>query len=271
MVNLAPALTCAVLALAAAVNHGPVGTARLADLHHRPGGALRVGTLPAVAAAGLGAVAGLLALGVAGAVAGAGVAATWHRRRCRGRLDRAAASAATELADALGRITEELRAGAHPAAALAGVRADGPLARATLGPAATAAALGDGVPTALTTEARRRPNLARELHRVAGAWALADRHGVPLADLLAGVHADVRWRVTYAARVRAQLAGPRATAGVLTALPGLGLALGELVGADPLDVLRGGLLGQLLVVVGVGLAMAGAAWTRRILRAAVPR
>ena len=85
------------------------------------------------------------------------------------------------------------------------------------------------------------------------------------------MHADVRWRVTYAARIRAQLAGPRATAGVLTALPVLGLALGELVGAHPLGVLRSGLLGQLLVVVGVGIAMGGAVWTGRILRGAVPR
>jgi tight adherence protein B len=271
VVNLGSASACAVLALAAAVGAGPVGSARLADLHRRPDGPPPRRTLPVVAAAGLGAVLGLLALGAAGAVAGAAVAAAWHRRRCRARLDRSAASAATELADALGRITEELRAGAHPAAALAGVRADGPLARAALGPAATAAALGDGVAAALTSEARRRPDLARELHRVAGAWALADRHGVPLADLLAGVHADVRWRVSYAGRVRAQLAGPRATAGVLTALPVLGLALGELVGAGPLDVLRSGLLGQLLVLVGVGLAVAGAAWTGRILQTAVPR
>ena len=70
---------------------------------------------------------------------------------------------------------------------------------------------------------------------------------------------------------RAQLAGPRATATVLTALPALGIALGELVGAGPLAVLRSGVLGQLLVVVGVGLAATGAVWTERILRGAVPR
>jgi tight adherence protein B len=269
VVNLA--LVCAVLALAAAAGPGPGGSARLADLHRRPAVTLRNRSLPAVGTAGLGAMVGLIALGAAGTVTGAAVAAACHRRRCRTRLDRAGASAPTQLADALGRITEELRAGAHPAAALDGMHADGPLARAALGPAAMAAALGDGVPAALAAEARRRPDLARDLHRVGAAWTLAERHGVPLADLLAGVHADVRWRVTYAARIRAQLAGPRATAGVLTALPVLGLALGELVGAHPLGVLRSGLLGQLLVVVGVGLATGGAVWTGRILRGAVPR
>ena len=67
------------------------------------------------------------------------------------------------------------------------------------------------------------------------------------------------------------LAGPRATATVLTALPVLGILLGELVGAGPLQVLRSGVLGQALVVAGVGLAAAGAAWARAVLRSAVPR
>ncbi len=127
------------------------------------------------------------------------------------------------------------------------------------------------MPAALEAEAARRPEVARDLRRVAGAWALAEQHGVPLADLLAGVHADLRWRLAYAGRVGAALAGPRATAAVLTALPVLGILLGELVGAAPLQVLRSGVLGQVLVVSGVGLAAAGAAWTRAVLRSAVPR
>ncbi len=89
-------------------------------------------------------------------------------------------------------------------------------ARAVLGPAATAAALGDGVAAALVAEAARPPEVARDLRQVAAAWALAERHGVPLADLLAGVHADLRWRLAHAGRVGAALAGPRATAAVLT-------------------------------------------------------
>ena len=100
---------------------------------------------------------------------------------------------------------------------LQGAATDPEPASAVLRPAATAAALGDGVPAALEAEAARRPEVARDLRRVAGAWALAEQHGVPLADLLAGVHADLRWRLAYAGRVGAALAGPRATAAVLTA------------------------------------------------------
>jgi len=58
---------------------------------------------------------------------------------------------------------------------------------------------------------------------------------------------------------------------VLTALPGLGVALGQLLGADPIGVLRGGPLGQVLLVVGLGLVAAGRVWTDQILRRAVPR
>ena len=58
---------------------------------------------------------------------------------------------------------------------------------------------------------------------------------------------------------------------MLTALPGLGVVLGQLLGADPIGVLRGGPLGQALLVVGLGLVAAGRAWTEQILRRAVPR
>ncbi len=263
-------LACGLLALVVVAVPGPSASARLARLGRRPDAVGRARGVPGSAAVVGGAVVGLLALGPAGAVVGGATAVVWSRRRARSRSSAAAAVAATELVDALGRITEELRAGAHPVAALAGAAADGPVARAVLAPAATAAALGDAVPAALTAEAGRHPAVADDLRRVARAWALAERHGVPPANLLSGVLDDLAWRIGHAGRVRAQLAGPRATAAVLTALPALGIALGELIGADPLAVLRSGVLGQLLVILGVGLAAAGAAWTGHILRTAVP-
>jgi tight adherence protein B len=263
-------LVCALLALTVVTVPGPAASIRLARLGRRPDPAGRTDEVPGSVAVVGGATAGLLALGPAGALVGGATAVAWFRRRSRSRSSGAAAVAATELLDALGRITEELRAGAHPVAALAGAAADGPVARAVLAPAATAAALGDAVPAALMAEAARHPAVTDDLRRVARAWALAERHGVPPANLLSGVLDDLAWRIGHAGRVRAQLAGPRATAAVLTALPALGIALGELIGADPLAVLRSGVLGQLLVILGVGLAAAGAAWTGHILRTAVP-
>jgi tight adherence protein B len=214
---------------------------------------------------------GLLLLGPAGGLTGALVVVSVWRRRGRRRAAAAVAAASDQLGAALGRMVDELRAGQHPAVVLDGGRADGPLAAELLAAAATAAALGDRVADALRRTAVERVDVGADLERVALAWAVAERHGVPLADLLARTQHDIRWRMRFGAAVRAQLAGPRATASVLTALPALGLGLGQLVGADPVGVLRGGLWGQALLVLGVGLAAAGMAWSEQILRAAVPR
>jgi len=214
---------------------------------------------------------GLLVAGPGGAAAGLLIAATIRRQRRARRTEAAVAGTTGELAAAVARMADELAAGAHPAAALVGTEADGPRARDVLAPAAAASRLGDDVPRALRRGAERRPEVRADVERLAAAWLLSDRHGVPLAELLAGAQADLRWRLQFAARVRAELAGPRATAVVLTALPVLGLALGQLVGADPLGVLRGGLLGQALLVAGVALGVAGMVWSEQILRAAVPR
>ena len=271
MTSFAPASACGALALAVAVLPTHPAALRLASLGRSASRPAAARVLPAAVVVAAGALTGLLVLGPAGALAGGAGALAWRRRQERARRDRTIAATTVALTDALGRIAEELRAGAHPATALRGVAADAGPARALLGPAATAAGLGDSVGAALTTEAERRPEVAHHLRHVAGAWALAEQYGVPPADLLAGVHADLRWRVAYAGRVSAALAGPRATAAVLTGLPVLGILLGELIGAAPLQVLRSGVLGQVLLLGGVVLAAAGAAWAGAIVRSAVPR
>jgi tight adherence protein B len=293
------ALACATLAVAIACLPGSTARARLGVLAPRP--RPRPRWPRAVAPALLGGLAGLLLMGPGGAVAGALAVGTLRRGRLRRRVAAAAIATSDQLADALRRMTDELRAGSHPVAVLAGVAADGPLARGLLGGAATAAALGVGVPTALrhaaagvgldgagldgagpggaggspvagaTDRGSGSGQVRADIERIAVAWALAERHGIPLAELLARAHEDIRWRVRFGATVRAQLAGPRATAAILTALPALGLGLGQLIGADPIGVLRGGALGQLLLVAGIGLAAAGMAWSERILRSAVPQ
>ena len=271
MLSHAPAWACAALALAVGALPGGSAPLRLAELHGRPGPVPGARALPTAVTVAAGALAGLLVLGPVGALVGGGAAVAWRRHRAHTRRDRAASAVTAALADALDRITDEVRAGAHPAAALRGAAADAETAGPVLRPAAAAAELGHDVAEALTAEAARRPEVARALRQIAGAWALAEQHGVPLADLLSAVHTDLRWRLAYTSRVGAALAGPRATAAVLTALPVLGILLGELVGAGPLHVLRSGMLGQTLLLSGVGLAAAGAAWALAITRSAVPR
>lgn len=268
MVNAAAA--CAALAAALACTPPPAAVARFAALWPatRPP---RIRWPNLVGPVLTGGLAGAVAAGVGGALAGAVAALAVRKRRAVRRTAHHQATAAEQLAAAVARITDELRAGSHPAAALAGIDADGPLARSVLAPAAVAARLGDGIVPALRRGGAARAEISADVERIASAWALAERHGIPLADLLGRAHEDIRWRVRFAATVRAQLAGPRATAAVLTTLPVLGIALGQLIGADPIGVLRGGPLGQVLLVVGVLLLAAGSAWSERILGSAVPR
>ncbi len=225
---------------------------------------------------------GVLLAGPGGGIATALVTGTatvrWRARRDR----RAAAAAATGLSDALGVLVAELRAGAHPGDAVnaaADAHSDGPVApnvppdvptdvvRALSAVAATAR-LGGDVPAVL--RAAGPVHLRAWLGRVADAWSLADRYGIPLADLLDTVRSDTEHRVRFAAEVEARLAGPRATAAVLAGLPLLGLALGHAVGAAPLRVLCQTAVGQVLLVIGTGLACAGVLWSARLVSGAVP-
>jgi tight adherence protein B len=215
---------------------------------------------------------GALLAGLGGGLAAAMVTGTAAARWRAGRGHRVAATAATGLSDALGVLVTELRAGAHPADAVqaaADSHIDGsPDVAQTLASVAAAARLGGNVPVMLggVGPAHLRP----WLDRFAKAWALADRYGIPLADLLDAVRCDTEHRVRFAAEVQARLAGPRATAAVLAGLPLLGLALGHAVGAAPWRVLSGTPVGQLLLVIGTGLACGGVLWSARLVSGAVP-
>ncbi|HKR51632.1 MAG TPA: type II secretion system F family protein [Pseudonocardiaceae bacterium] len=266
-------LSLAVAAVAVAVLCWPagVGRGRLTELgRRREGTQVAAGRrwptqrsfllLPVVLAAGLGALVAGPGGGLAAAMVTATATARWRARRDR----RVAAMAAIGLSDALGVLVAELRAGAHPSDA-ATAAADVTPALAT---AAASARLGGDVPAALRSAGSAQ--LRSWLDRLADAWALADRYGIPLADLLDAVRSDTEQRVRFAADVEARLAGPRATAAVLAGLPLLGLALGHAVGAAPLRVLSETPVGQGLLVVGTGLACAGVLWSARLVSRAVP-
>lgn len=145
-----------------------------------------------------------------------------------------------------------------------------------LGQAATAAGPTSTDVTAILRSAQAHARLGGDVAAVlrttgepvavalAGAWQLSTRHGVVMAEVVDGLRADVAARRERAVRVGATLAGPRATAVILTALPALGVLLGSGFGADPLTVLLDGTLGGLLCLVGSGFLAAGLAWTERI-------
>lgn len=109
---------------------------------------------------------------------------------------------------------------------------------------------------------------SRTLDSAIAACRLAAHSGAPLADVLDGCSQTIA-EADEAERDRARaLAGPATTARILAWLPVAGLALGVLVGADPVTVLAGGGLGTLCLVVGVVLALAGRAWIAGLVAAA---
>ncbi|WP_328390132.1 type II secretion system F family protein [Nocardia sp. NBC_00416] len=195
-----------------------------------------------------------------------GTAAVRLRRSRRASLHRTECGF---LLDGLEAVISELRVGAHPSAAAAAA------ARETSGIAAAALAIGSarsrlggsGADGLLHSDAV----IAAELRRVADAWQVAERHGLALAELLAAARADLAARVRFRSRTDAALAGARATAAILAVLPVLGIGLGQLMGANPLQVLFVSPAGRYLLPLGTGLACAGLLWADEITRRVVPR
>lgn len=197
------------------------------------------------------------------AVSAAAVAGGTGWRRYRRRLERdRRAEELNWLATGVEVVIGELRVGSHPATASA-VAADecGGIASTALRGAASRARLGgraaDGI-------AASDSLLDAELARLAAAWRVADEYGLALAELLDATREDMLGRRRFRERTDAALAGARATALVLAGLPILGVALGQLMGANPLQLLLGGGLGGMLLVIGTALGCAGLLWTDAI-------
>jgi tight adherence protein B len=108
------------------------------------------------------------------------------------------------------------------------------------------------------------PGAPPELLALRAAWALCEDVGAPLADVLVAVADATRQDAEVQADIESALAAPRSTARLLVLLPVAGLALGQLVGAHPLQVLLHSSMGRLCALGGLGLGLAGRWWTRRL-------
>lgn len=185
-----------------------------------------------------------------------------RRRGSSVRQRRRAESAA--LRDGLDMLVGELRAGAHPVAAFhaAGTEVGGEVggwlrvvaARGRLG-----ADVGAGIRSVATMSAQ-----PESWARMAVCWRLAQSHGLAIATLMRAAQHDIVERDRFRARVDAGLAGARTTAAVLAGMPVLGIALGQLIGAEPLVFLFAGGAGGVLLVVGISLSCLGLCWSDRI-------
>ena len=195
-----------------------------------------------------------------------------RRRAARRRVERRRA------VEACAALAGELRAGRSPGDALtvAAELASGP-SRDVLRRAASAARLGGDVagalvpPGPLTAVAGRVTAVAGPLTAVpevlralAVCWTVCAASGSGLAlavdRLEQGLRADQdRWRA-----VEAELAGPRATAGMLAVLPIAGLLLATGLGVDPVQVLLHTPFGLACLAGGLLLEGLGLFWTGRL-------
>ncbi len=108
------------------------------------------------------------------------------------------------------------------------------------------------------------PVFTDAVERIAAAVRLSERTGCSLAAVAGAVEDDLRARRRHRQELRAAVAAPRASAMLLAGLPVLGLAMGAGVGADPWGVLTTTGTGQVLLVAGVALELAGLAWSGRL-------
>ncbi|MER6911153.1 type II secretion system F family protein [Streptomyces sp. NPDC000594] len=185
---------------------------------------------------------------------------------------RRGAAARERRADAVialcGAVTAELRAGLQPGRALlvaAGETTGGGDALGAAGPAVTAAArFGGDVPGALR-EAAREPG-AEGLAGLAACWQVTVDGGAGLAAAVDRLEEALRAERDQREDLRAQLAGARSTVGLLALLPVVALALGSVLGAEPLRVLLHTPAGLLCLAVGGALEAAGLWWAARIVR-----
>ncbi|NIH78109.1 type II secretion system F family protein [Amycolatopsis viridis] len=191
--------------------------------------------------------------------------AGWHRWRAR-RAAKTGLAMRRALAEALHAMVVDLRAGAPPALAAESAAADAaPPVADILEAVSGAARLGSDLAAALATVPTADPLLPAR-GRLVRAWVLSQRHGLPLADLLDAVRRDISAELRFTSQAEAAMAGPRASAAVLAALPGFGLLLGEGMGAHPVHILLATGGGNLLLLLGTGLVIAGGTWSARITR-----
>ncbi|NDU73979.1 type II secretion system protein [Actinomadura sp. DSM 109109] len=116
-------------------------------------------------------------------------------------------------------------------------------------------------------ELATRPG-AEGLRLLAACWRIGSERGGTLATVLDGLAGALRDEEAQRQDVSVQLAGPRATARLLAALPLLGLAMAAALGAHPIPFLCTTLPGLACLITGTALNATGLYWTRHLAKSA---
>ncbi|MDQ0895290.1 type II secretion system F family protein [Agromyces ramosus] len=140
-----------------------------------------------------------------------------------------------------------------------------------LAAAARAAAHGDPVAVAIASARAAQPAASAAWPVLAAAWSVAEESGAPLAVSLRELAAGLRDEAQLRREVRAALAGPAASARLVTTLPLLAIGFGATLGFDTLVVLFANPLGLACLLVGSALLWAGRRWNAALARRASRR
>jgi tight adherence protein B len=116
--------------------------------------------------------------------------------------------------------------------------------------------------------ARGRLARSAEIRALGAALEVCEHSGAPMSSLLEGLASALRGLHDAAAARRSAFAGPRATGRILLGLPVAGIALGALLGADPVGTLVSTGPGRILLAAGSALTLGGWWWMRSLLRTA---
>ncbi|MET1019348.1 MAG: type II secretion system F family protein, partial [Microterricola sp.] len=125
---------------------------------------------------------------------------------------------------------------------------------------------GGARPAATVSQSEQRA--AAAWMALAAAWAVAGEAGAPLAATLRGLAATFRDQAQLERELAVALAGPRATARMVGAMPLIGVLFGALLGFDTIGTLFGTAPGLLCLALGGALMLAGAGWSRALVRRA---
>lgn len=195
-------------------------------------------------------MAGLIVLAVAGWLV---------RQRARAA---AALRAQVDVARACQLLASHVRVGQVPATALAVTASDCPVLREAL----HVHEVGGDVATVWRRQARRPGHGG--LAELARAWQVSGQTGAPLSATLEQVATSLSSEESLRAVVAGELASPRASSKVMAALPVCGIALGYLLGGDPVAWLLSGPVGWACLLTGLLLAAAGVVWIELLARRA---
>lgn len=251
-------------AMAALVACGPPPRARLRRLDQPVTRRSRRPWPLWVALAAIAVIAGVLVGRLGYVVAAATVIGVVIELVRRARADRRAKSGRMQVTEAATTLALLQRAGMIPTVALR----EAASGNQCLGSAAAAGRLGIDITGALEKESRAP---GREgLRSLVAAWQVSERTGAPIAEVIGRVADTLRQDQQVRAAVDAEMSAARISGRIMACLPIFGIALGSAVGANPLGFLTTHWAGEMLVLAGVLLSVAGIAWTERLSTKVLP-